>query len=254
MMETTKQATNPPSPTKLPPPLRTGDHLSADEFLRRYDAMPFLKKAELIEGVVYIPSPDFFPEHWDRAPMASPVSFENHASPHFNVITWLGQYAAFTQGVEGGDNGTIRLDPDNVPQPDAFLLISPSRGGQSRLSTDGYIQGSPELVLEIAFSSVSKDLHEKLEVYRRHGAREYIVWRVEDRAIDWFVLREGRYDRLALGSDGLYRSEIFPGLWLDPEALIRGDLAAVFQAVQLGLATPEHAEFVARLRNPAPAQ
>jgi Uma2 family endonuclease len=224
-------------PDQLPfPPLEDGDRLTRPEFEHRYDAMPDLKKAELIEGIVY---------------MGSPVGFRRHSVPHYNAIAWLGQYQAATPGVIGGDNGSIRLDLDNMPQPDIFLIISPESGGQVRLSDDDYIEGSPELVVEIASSSVSYDLHQKLEVYRKNGAREYLVWRVKDRAFDWFVLREGRFERLSPAEDGSLRSEVFPGLWLDPEALIRGDLPAVFQAVQRGLATPEHAAFVERLRQAA---
>ena len=219
--------------------LENGDRLSRPEFERRYDAMPDVKKAELIEGVVY---------------MGSPVGFRRHSGPHFNLISWLGYYRSATPGIEGGDNGSIRLDLDNMPQPDVFLLILPEFGGQARISSDDFVEGGPELVVEIASSSVSYDLHAKLEVYRRNGAREYLVWRVRDRAFDWFVLREGRYCRIEPEPDGTIRSEIFPGLWLDPDALIRGDLAAVFQAIQRGLATPEHEAFVARLRDPARPQ
>jgi len=219
------------------PPLESGDRLARPEFERRYDAMPEVKKAELIEGVVH---------------MGSPVGFRRHSGPHFDLIGWLGLYRSATPGVAGGDNGSIRLDLDNMPQPDVFLLILPEFGGQARISEDDYVEGSPELVVEVASSSVSFDLHAKLDLYRKSEAREYLVWRVKDRAIDWFSLREGRYDRLPLGADGIYRSEDFPGLWLDPEALIRGDLAAVFRAMQLGLATPGHADFVARLRGAAP--
>jgi Uma2 family endonuclease len=219
------------------PPLENGDRLTRDEFERRYDAMPDLKKAELIEGIVY---------------MGSPVSYRRHSRPHYKVIAWLGYYEEATPGIEGGDNGSIRLDPDNMPQPDVFLMILPEFGGQARISDDDYIEGSPELVVEVASSSVSYDLHAKLEVYRRNGAKEYLVWRVRDRAFDWFVLRDGRYDRIEPSPDGSIRSEVFPGLWLDPAALIRGDLAAVHQAVRLGLETPEHAAFVGRLRAAGP--
>jgi hypothetical protein len=107
------------------------------------------------------------------------------------------------------------------------------------------------LVAEVARSSVSIDLHNKLNAYRRNGVREYIVWRVEDRTIDWFVLREGRYEPLAPSADGLHRSEVLPGLCLDAAALLRGDLMVVFQAVQRGLDSPEHAAFVSRLRQAA---
>ncbi len=213
------------------PELHAGDRLTRAEFERRYAAMPRVKKAELIEGVVYMPSP---------------VTQEDHGGPHFDVITWLGVYRAGTPGVEGGDNSTLRLDPENEPQPDAFLRILPAFGGQSR-NSGKYVAGAPELIVEVAASSVSYDLHDKLRAYRRSEVREYIVWRAGDRAIDWFVLRDDRYERLAADTEGRYESEIFPGLWLDPAALLRGDLAQVIAVLQQGLASPEHAEFVDRL-------
>lgn len=222
-----------PAGSPLPEPvleLHAGDRLSRPEFERRYAAMPHVKKAELIEGVVYMPSP---------------VSQE-HAGPHFHLIGWLAFYGSATPGVQGGDNGTVRLDLENEPQPDAFLRIRPECGGQSR-DSDHYVAGAPELIAEVTASSVSYDLHDKLRAYQRNGVLEYIVWRVWDRAIDWFVLREGRYAALPLSPEGHYRSEVFPGLWLDPAALIRGDLAQAVAVLQQGLASPEHADFVGRL-------
>ena len=163
----------------------------------------------------------------------------------------LGQYAAGTPGVEVSDNSTVRLDLDNEPQPDALLLIDPACGGQTRFSTDDYIEGSPELVAEVASSSVSYDLHAKLHVYRRNGVREYIVWRVLEQAIDWFVLRAGQYERLPVDAQRTgCGAQVFPGLWLDPAALVRSDLATVLAIVQQGLGSPEHATFVARLHPP----
>jgi Uma2 family endonuclease len=219
------------------PPLENGDTLTRAEFERRYEAMPYLKKAELIEGVVYMPSP---------------VRQPQHGEPHAHLIIWLGPYLVGTPGVTVGDNSTVRLDLDNEPQPDVLLFIDPACGGQARIDADGYIAGAPELMAEVASSSASYDLHAKLRVYRRNGVREYIVWRVLDKEIDWFVLRAGQYERLPLDAEGLYCSEVFPGLWLDPAALLRGDLATVFAAVQRGLASPEHAAFVARLHPPSP--
>ncbi len=218
------------------PPLENGDRLSRAEFERRYDAMPDLKKAELIEGIVH---------------MGSPVGFRRHSKPHFDLIAWLGQYQSATPGIVGGDNGSIKLDLANMPQPDIFLMILPENGGRATIGVDDFIEGGPELVIEIASSSASHDLHAKLEVYRRNGAREYLVWKVRDQSFNWFVLRDGVYVRIEPAADGMLRSEIFPGLWLDPEAMLRGDLPAVFRAVQLGLASPEHAGFVARLREAA---
>ena len=222
------------APRKTPrvPPLEPGDHLTRDEFERRYDAMPGLKKAELIEGVVYLPSPI-------RQPRLS--------SPRVDLIGWLGSYRVYTPGVEGGVNCTVRLDPNNEPQPDTLLLIEPDYGGQVRISDDDLIVGAPELMADVAAREAA-DLETKLRVFRRNGVREYLVWRVLDQAIDWFILRQGNYDSLPPGADGVYRSEVFPGLWLDAAALVRRDLAAVLRVLQQGLASPEHAAFVARLR------
>ena len=227
------RATAPKVGAEQIPPLQNGDRLTAGEFERRYDAMPDLHNAQLIEGVVHMPSP---------------VSYRGHCNPHFNLIGWLSLYTTGTPGVEGGDNGTLRLDLDNAPQPDAFLIVLPSHGGQARIDADDYIVGAPELVAEVSATTASIDFHSKLNAYRRNGVREYIVWRVFDRTIDWFILREGRYDPLAPAGDLLYRSEACPGLWLDPAALIRGDMPAVARAAQLGLASAEHAAFVERLQ------
>jgi hypothetical protein len=221
------------------PPLEPGDRLSRDEFERRYEAMPQLKKAELIEGVVHIPSP---------------VRWNQHTAPHADLIGWLGTYRAFTQGVRAGDNGTVRLDLENELQPDGVLIIEPGHGGQVQLSADEYVVGAPEWAGEIADSSAAIDLGAKLRVYCRNEVREYVVWRVLDQAVDWFVLRGSDYERLAMSAAGFYQSEVFPGLWLDPVALTRGDLARVLQVVRQGIDSPEHTAFVARLQQQAERQ
>jgi Uma2 family endonuclease len=215
--------------------LRNGDRLTAEEFERRFDAMPGLKKAELIHGVVY---------------MAPPVSLDDHGGPHFDLIGWLALYRMATPGVRGADNTTLRLPLANRPQPDACLFIEPAHGGQVRIE-DRYIVGAPEWIAEVAATSENYDLHDKLDLYRQVGVREYIVWRVFDRAIDWFVLRENRYERLPLTPGGLFQSEVLPGLWLDPVALVGGDMTRVAQVAQQGIASPEHAAFVARLQQAA---
>jgi hypothetical protein len=215
------------------PPLEQGDRLTRDEFERRYKAMPSLKKAQLIEGVVYMPSP---------------VRVNHHASPHAYLVAWQVVYQASTPGVRVADNGTVRLDVDNEPQPDAFMMIEPAYGGQARIDEDDYVNGSPELIGEVAASSVSIDLHAKLRAYQRNGVREYIVWRIQDEVIDWFMLRRGRYALLKPTAEGICKSKVFPGLWLDPAALIRFDLARVLEVAQQGIASPEHARFVAKLQ------
>ncbi len=219
-------------PSESIPPLREGDRLTRAEFERRYHAMPHINKAELLDGVVYMPSP---------------VSF-NHGGPHFNFIGWTSFFSFSTPGVMGVDDGTLRLGLDSEPQPDAFLFILPSHGGRAVLSADGYVEGEVDLIGEIAVSSVPIDLGVKLALYRRNGVSEYIVWRVLDRAIDWFILRDGQYDRLTPGPDGIYRSSALPGLWLDAAALIDGNLPRVREIALQGVASAEHAEFVNRLK------
>jgi len=154
-----------------------------------------------------------------------------------------------TPGVVGGDNSTLNLDLDNAPQPDGYLRITEQAGGQTRME-DGYLVGAPESVVEVAASSVSYDLHDKLNVYRRNGVREYLVWRTEDRAMDWFVLINGRFEKLPVGDDGILRSTVLPGLWLDPAAVIRGDLRRVLEVLNLGIAAASHEAFVEKLKSP----
>jgi Uma2 family endonuclease len=212
------------------PRLENGDRLSRDEFERRYAAMPECKKAELIEGIVY---------------MTSAVRRE-HSEPHFVLSGWLAAYALATPQVRGADNSTLRLDLDNEPQPDLLLRLLQEFGGTCRPTADGYLEGPPELAIEIAASSASYDLHQKLNAYRRNGVREYLVWRTLDNAVDWFVLRGGRYERLPPEADGVLRSEVFPGLWLDAQALLAGDLRQVRTILEHGLSSPAHAAFSKR--------
>jgi len=215
------------------PPLEPGDQLTRDEFERRYEAMPHVKKAELIEGEVHMPSP---------------VRLQQHGGPHADLIGWMVYYRAHTPGVRVGDNCSIRLDLDNEPQPDGAVIILPEYGGQAQIDSDGYIVGGPELLGEVSGSSVSIDLNKKARVYRRNEVREYVVWRVEDQAIDWFTWKNSQFERLPLDENGLYRSEVFPGLWLDARALVQGDMAHVLAVAQAGVATPEHGAFIAKLQ------
>jgi Uma2 family endonuclease len=198
--------------------------------------MPHLKHAELIEGVVYVPSP---------------VCHLEHGKPHSLMMIWLGSYFAATPGVDISDNATVRLDSAhtdlNEPQPDALLRLEPSAGGTSRVGPDGYIEGAPELIAEIAASSAAYDLHDKKDAYQRCGVQEYLVWQVYDRRIDWWELREGVYQPLPADEQGIVASRVFPGLWLQRAALLAGDMATVLAVVQQGVGTPQHMAFVARI-------
>lgn len=214
------------------PPLESGDRLTRHEFERRYASMPHLKKAELVEGVVYVPAA---------------LRFRSHGRPHALLMAWLSDYWLATPGVELGVESTIRLDLDNEPQPDAVLLIDERAGGQSCLSEDDYIEGAPELVAEIAASSAAIDMNAKKNAYRRNGVQEYIVWQVFENKLDWFRLNEGEYVLLKSDAAGIVKSEVFPGLWLAVSAWLEGDMQKVLAVLQDGLNSPAHAEFVKRL-------
>lgn len=212
------------------PPLENGDRLSLSEFKRRYDAMPELKKAELIDGVVFV---------------GSPVRATVHARQDQQLNAWLAYYRASTLGVDGGANPSVELPSDQMVQPDGALWIAPECGGRTRIDAC-YVIGAPELMAEVAASSVSRDLHVKRDAYEAAGVREYLVWRVYDEEVDVFALRGGRYERVQADL-GVLKSAVFPGLWLDVPALLRDDLRTVLRRLDEGLATPEHAEFVKRL-------
>jgi Uma2 family endonuclease len=208
-------------------PLENGDRLSRNEFERRYTESLDIKKAELIEGVVYV---------------ASPLRFQRHAEPHAKLMIWLGNYQIYTPGIKLGIEPTIRLDQDNEPQPDGVLLIDESLGGKSRITDDDYIEGAPELVAKIAASSAAYDLYDKKKAYKRNGIQEYIVWQSLENKLDWFGLHDSEYILLQPDVEGIIKSQVMPGLWLSVTALLAGDMVKVLEVLQTGLNSPEHTE------------
>ena len=215
------------------PPLQSGDRLSRTEFERRYRAYPEIKKAELVAGVVYV---------------ASPVRYRQHGRPHASILTWLGMYVAATPGCDFSDNATLLLANDNEVQPDALLRLAPAHGGASRVTDDDYLYGPPELVIEVAASSAAYDLHDKRQMYAQNGVPEYLVIQMYEQRVDWFTLQAGAYVPLDADAQGIVRSRVFPGLWLQPAALWSGDLAGLLAVGQQGIAADEHVAFVAQLQ------
>jgi Uma2 family endonuclease len=211
------------------PLLVAGDSLSRDEFLRRWEAMPQLKRAELIGGVVYMPSP---------------LSLE-HGETDSHVATWLGVYKAGTPGCATANNATWLMLEDS-PQPDTSLRILPEYGGQSGVQ-GRYASGAPEFLAEVCLSSTSYDLHQKLDLYEEAGVQEYLAVLLRERELRWHRLIDARFQVLPAPADGVYRSAVFPGLWLNGPALLAGDLGQVLVTLQQGLDSPEHAAFVEQL-------
>lgn len=212
------------------PPLENGDCLSRAEFERRYQAHPEIIKAELIEGIVY---------------MASPVRARRHGRPHGRIITWLGLYMEATPGIDLLDNSTLRLDLDNEPQPDVSMWIE---GGNAFIDEDDYLHGAPELLVEIAASSAAIDLGAKFQAYRRNGVTEYLVLLPYEQEVRWFSFANGETLQIQPDADSVLRSRVFPGLHLQPTLFWQGDLGGVLNVLRQGLATPEHAAFVAQLQ------
>jgi Uma2 family endonuclease len=201
-------------------PLESGDRLTRAEFHARYCARPDIKKAELVEGVVYV---------------ASPVRHRQHGNPHAAMIGWLYSYAAHTPGVQFSDNATVFLDGDNEVQPDACLFYDPPRPGGARLTDEGYIEGAPQFVGETSASTASYDLHDKLRAYQRSSVLEYVAWRVIDGQIDWRRLVNGEYILIQPDEHGIIESTVFPGLRLNVTALLAGSHAAVLATLEAGL-------------------
>ncbi|HEU5118004.1 MAG TPA: Uma2 family endonuclease [Isosphaeraceae bacterium] len=217
-------------PTTIPP-LVAGQRLDRATFHERYEAMPPHTRAELIGGVVHMPSP---------------LGYE-HADRDFLTTLWLGRYWNATPGLRVLPNATAMLADDSEVQPDLMLLIRPESGGRSR-TQDGFLSGSPELVVEIGRSSRRLDLGPKKADYERAGVQEYLFLGLDPDEVRWFILRSHRFEDLRSDEAGVYRSEVFPGLWLDSSALLGGEMNRVHAVLDQGLATPEHAGFVERLR------
>ena len=220
------------SASVLPTPLREGDRLTREEFLRRWEAMPDLNWAELIDGIVYMPSPVSKP----------------HRDFHFLLGGWLASYVVATPGCEGGATGTWLTSKDGVPQPDLDLCIKPQHGGQSRVEGK-YPAGAPELIVEVSHTTSHRDSGAKLRLYERSGVCEYLIVRPEKKQAVWRELIDGAYREIAAGPDGILRSRVFPGLWLNEAALWNGDMSGLAATVQQGIVTAEHAAFVRRLES-----
>jgi Uma2 family endonuclease len=221
---------NPPR-TKALPPLENGDQLDQKTFHARYAAMPEDSRAELIGGIVHVPSPQKVP----------------HSKAQKLVTRWLDEYAEATPGTDALVNNTQILGPDSEPEPDACLFITPEFGGQVYVDDDEYLHGSPELIVEVSSSTESIDLHRKKRDYEKAGVREYVVLALRMQQVFWFVRRRGKYKEVPLPAEGVFRSRVFPGLWLDAEAVLGNHRQRVLAALGQGLATPEHAAFVAKL-------
>jgi len=210
--------------------LVNGECMKQPEFHRRYQRCEEDEKWELIGGIVY---------------MASPLSL-THSNYDGKIGLVLEMYALATPGVQVTHNATAILDVESEPQPDLGMRILPEYGGQSQTSPDDYLQGAPELLVEIAHSRRNIALHAKRDDYQRTGVLEYFVVCCEEQEVHWSHFPSGETHRP--NRQGISRSRVFPGLWFDMAALLRLDSARLMEVLQQGLASREHAAFVKRLQ------
>ena len=218
------------SPAVIPPGLVTGERMSVDEFLRRWEELPDLKKAELVDGIVYVPSP---------------LSLE-HGSLDSLIIWWLAHYAHATPGCKAGNNSTwLMLVAHRNPMPSCGSCPRTvgSRGRERQFGA-----GAPELAVEVCVTSTEVDFGPKLKLYERAGVREYITIELFGQRIVWRMLENAVYVAQQVPSDGVLRSQVFPGLWLDVAAFWDDDGAKMLAALNAGLSSEDHQRFVERLR------
>jgi Uma2 family endonuclease len=226
-VKSTERRTQPP----VLPPLENGDRLDQKTFHERYEAMAEDVKAELIGGIVYMASPQKLP----------------HGRSNKDLLWWLGVYEDETPGVEALSGVTNILGSLSEPEPDACLFVRAEHGGRAAANEDDYLAGAPDWIGEIAASTESIDLHRKKLDYESAGVREYVVVALRTKKVFWFVLRRGKFQEMRPDTDGIYRSKVFPGLWLDPDALLRRDRKRMLAVLRQGLTTKEHEAFVAKL-------
>jgi Uma2 family endonuclease len=229
LLERDLQVPEPRADSELPL-LANGDHMDQATFHTLYEKTPEGFRAELIGGIVFVASPTGRP----------------HMRWGYFVGGWLFVYEGLTPGVEGLNSGTVILGPEDEPEPDHSLRIPPELGGRTR-DFGEFVQGAPELLVEVASSSAAIDLHRKKQRYQDAGADEYLVLVLHTEQARWFSLQNGAYVELPTGADGIIRSQRFPGLWLDPAALFARDRQRIEEVVRLGCSTQEHAEFVQQL-------
>jgi Uma2 family endonuclease len=218
-------------PAPLVPTLENGDRMNQPEFHLRYEAYPQGVKIELVGGTVYVASPMRWP----------------HGELTWKLVTALDVFVEATPGVLGADGVSAILSEESEPQPDLLLRLLPEYGGQARLDEQRYLVGAPEFIAEVAHSTRAMDLNQKRKDYLEAGVQEYLVVCVEEEEFHWFHFPSRR--KLKADREGLWKSRIFPGLWIDQAALFARDSGRLRAAMQRGIASPEHAAFVRTLQS-----
>lgn len=199
------------------PQLNSGDVLSREEYIRRYEAAPEELKAERINGKVYL---------------MNSLRARYHGNPQMLLAGWLFTYAMAHPELNLSDNATLHLRTENTPQPDLCMYRT---GGNASLDEDGYLVGSPELIIEIAGSSASYDFGEKRDVYEAAGVGEYLVFETIEGRIEWWRHDGSKFVDVPR-DETVFKSTLFSGLWLDGDALRAADRFRLIEKLNEGIA------------------
>ena len=226
--------------------LRDGERIPPDEFRRRcgvLEAVGVDFRVEYVNGVVR---------------MMPPPNFAGHTHPIRVMQGLLSAYTRQTPGVIDYTESGVTLPVEETSadvSPDLCLVVQPGRGGQMSVDDAGYFVGPPELVVEVANSSLSYDLGEKRDLYEAAGVQEYLVHATRERRL-LMMRRDGdRFRTVMPDADGVLASRIFPGLVFDTAAIIADDIAAAEATLDRVMQSPEvaaaHQNLVASLAEAA---
>jgi hypothetical protein len=226
-----KPVTTPPK--RFVPPFENGDRLDQKTFHDLYERTPFRFRAELVDGIVYLKIP-------------KPVRLRRR--PRLSLSVWLGAYEAETEGVQIAMHATNILIDRNETHPYQTVIVDPALGGRTSINADDFVEGGAELLVEIAERSCSLPYHKKFEQYQKANVREYIIVNLESRNFNWFTNTANGFQPIKPNADGIMKSRVLPGLWLDREATLNDNNKRVRAVLDSGLASPEHAKFVTKLQ------
>lgn len=159
-----------------------------------------------------------------------------------SVSYWLCQYRRSTPCVESLGRVSIFLDPTTEIETTAAMWLTPGADDRPRWQR---CEGVPELLVEVTATVHNKVFRRRLRVYEQSEIHELLVVTGDPRDTALYARENGRFARVSPADDGSYRSRVFPGLWLDPSALFSDEWNEMAACLDRGMATEEHAAFVA---------
>ena len=174
-----------------------------------YALVPDRQKADLLDGVIYVASPDTY-----------------HGDQYTNFLARLlaGFCEARDLGKVFGSRFAFRLSPHRCPEPDVAVVLA----SRLHLVDDHGMTGGPDVAVEVVSrDSRTRDYRDKRRIYEESGVSEYwLVDPIKGRA-DFLVLEAGKYQSAVLDDGSIFRSRVLPGFFLDGRWLFGEDLPKV---------------------------